>query len=99
MSSVTLPQASAGAALFGRVVSDASRPFPPQERPRSRVPVCRQCDRGGFVQGRKEEFCGAERCPKAPCLILCKQGVARYRPVCWALDPKKKRNRLGPLKT
>src|SRR6266700_2991484 len=50
MSSVTLPQASTGAASFGRAVLDASRPVPRRKAPGPRVPMSTM---------RQRRFCSA----------------------------------------
>src|SRR5262249_54257220 len=56
MSSVTFPQASAGAALFGRAIlgplDDAWRLVPPKGTfPGGFASLCRQCDIGELVRG------------------------------------------------
>src|SRR5262249_62270757 len=58
MSSVTLPQASAGTALFGlTVLDDASRLVLQQGTfPARYCVLCQECDTGEFVQAGREFF-------------------------------------------
>src|SRR5262249_6714594 len=73
MSSVTLPQASAGAALFGRAVpgrwDDASHlaPLRGEPSPCGFASLCRQRDNGEFVQW---EWCMARTAMGPPRIFL-----------------------------